>query len=215
METLAERLKAARSSAKLSQHELATAVGIKQPSLQAIEAGTVQGTKHILGLAKALHVNPEWLLHGEGPQRAASSTRLPLPAMSAPGDDTISILGTAEGGPDGLVEWSGDVIATILRPPYLAGAKGAYVLYVTGTSMEPRYRHGEVLFVHPGKPYAAGDFVVVQHYAGSETPAAWVKQFVKRDSKNVTLRQFNPAKEIKLPVENLRSIHKIVGTWEF
>lgn len=54
---------------KLTQAQLASAAGIKQPSLSELETGE---TKEISGpvliaLAKALRVRPEWLVTGEEP----------------------------------------------------------------------------------------------------------------------------------------------------
>jgi phage repressor protein C with HTH and peptisase S24 domain len=50
----------------LSQQELALAVGIKQPSVQAIESGRAKGTKHIVAIAQVTGRSPEWLAMGEG-----------------------------------------------------------------------------------------------------------------------------------------------------
>lgn len=49
-----------------------------------------------------------------------------------------------------------------MRPPQLAGVMGAYALFVPDESLAPRYRAGEVLYVHPGKPPIAGTDVVVR-----------------------------------------------------
>jgi Predicted transcriptional regulator len=130
--------------------------------------------------------------------------------------DPLPVLGVAEGGPDGLLDWNGDIIGQIPRPAYLAGARSAYALYVTGTSMVPRYHQGELIHVHPGKPITPDCFVVVQfHKDGvNPTPAAVVKQFVRRDERNLVLRQLNPAKEYKIPAGQVRSVHRIVGSSE-
>jgi transcriptional regulator with XRE-family HTH domain len=63
------RIRQARDLRKLTQKELATAAGIKQPSLSELETGE---TKEITGsvliaLAKALRVRPEWLMTAELP----------------------------------------------------------------------------------------------------------------------------------------------------
>ena len=46
--------------------------------------------------------------------------------------DTIPVLGIAEGGPDGIVEWNGEVVDNVPRPPFLSGAANAYAVYARG-----------------------------------------------------------------------------------
>lgn len=61
MSKFGERLRKARKDAGLTQTELAVKVGIKQPTLSAIETGESQGTTYLVELANALSVNPSWL----------------------------------------------------------------------------------------------------------------------------------------------------------
>lgn len=68
METLATRVKAARTDAKLSQEGLARKVGVSQGLIGQIESGTNQGSKHLPGLARALGVSADWLETGKGSQ---------------------------------------------------------------------------------------------------------------------------------------------------
>jgi SOS-response transcriptional repressor LexA len=63
--TLGTRLKQARLKKKLTQEELAEAVGIKQQAVQRIEAGKVRSTSYVVQLARVLTVTPEWLALGE------------------------------------------------------------------------------------------------------------------------------------------------------
>lgn len=134
------------------------------------------------------------------------------PVSSGP---DIPVLGRAEGGPDGVIDWNGDVVDRRPRPPFLEGATDPYAVYVNGSSMEDRYYDGELVYVHPGRPVVTGCFVVVQfRREGGGDPAALVKQYLKRDGKHLLLRQFNPAKEIKIPLERLVSVHRIVGSGE-
>ena len=51
-----------------SQHWLAEAVGIKQPSVNAIIHTAGSGSKHVVAIAEALGVAPKWLADGTGPK---------------------------------------------------------------------------------------------------------------------------------------------------
>lgn len=71
METLQDRLKEARRDAGLTQVQLAKRVGITQASYSELERGEGRGSKHIVPLAAALGVRPEWLQTGGLPKTAA------------------------------------------------------------------------------------------------------------------------------------------------
>lgn len=77
MKTLAQRLRYSRERAGLSQSALARTVGIKPQAVQLIEAGRVEKPRHLLALATALAVNPNWLLDGDGPMMAVAVGETP------------------------------------------------------------------------------------------------------------------------------------------
>jgi len=72
METLSSRLKQKRTELKLSQTQLAELVGMKQQSIQQIEAGETQRPRLLLELAEALRCEPTWLLYGSNRKRKAA-----------------------------------------------------------------------------------------------------------------------------------------------
>jgi phage repressor protein C with HTH and peptisase S24 domain len=110
---------------------------------------------------------------------------------------------------------NGQVVDTVECPPALDAVPDAYAVYVVGDSMEPRYYAGEIVYVHPNKPYKRGDFVVVQiNVDGEEAPHGFIKQFVSLSPTTLTLCQFNPKKEIEFPRKKVVSIHRIVGVME-
>lgn len=78
MNTLAKRLRYARERIGLSQSELARRAGIRPQAVQFIEGGRVRRPGSLVELARALSVQPEWLLLGEGPMEAG--VREPLGA---------------------------------------------------------------------------------------------------------------------------------------
>jgi phage repressor protein C with HTH and peptisase S24 domain len=130
--------------------------------------------------------------------------------------DRIPVLGIAEGGEDGWSLWNGETVDTVPTPPSLAGAPNGYATYVVGTSMEPRYYPGEVIYVHPGKPVTPGAYVVVQVKPKSdgEPPRALIKRLVKRTALKITLGQFNPEKTFDIALKDVVSMHRIVGSGE-
>ena len=224
VETIGERVKFARDKRGLSLPDLAREVSKYVPggsiawqTIQDLESGKSRGTKHVLAFAKALQVRPEWLNNEEGSMDAPGSSRL-REITHAPSlePDRIPVLGTAEGGEEGWALWNGDVIDHVPRPPSLLGAPNAYACYVTGTSMEPRYHPGELIYVHPGKPVTIGSYVLVQARprAEGEPPRAVVKRLAKRLAMKLVLEQYNPPKTIEVQTKDVVSIHRIMGSGE-
>lgn len=64
METIGDRIKYAREKKGISQKQLATKVGLSQPSLAYIESGITKIPRKIQSIADALDVSKEWLLVG-------------------------------------------------------------------------------------------------------------------------------------------------------
>lgn len=64
MQTLSERLKKKRVSMKMTQTELAKRAGIKQQSIQLIEAGVTKRPRFLFEIAQALNCDPSWLQYG-------------------------------------------------------------------------------------------------------------------------------------------------------
>ncbi|MGQ6548282.1 helix-turn-helix domain-containing protein [Serratia sp. IR-2025] len=58
------RLKERRLELGLTQAKLASLAGIRQQTVQRIEAGSSQHPRHLLEISDALGCSPKWLLHG-------------------------------------------------------------------------------------------------------------------------------------------------------
>lgn len=89
MNSMADRVRTIRTQLGMNQTELANASGVSQQAISMIERGLSKGTKHVLALAAALGVSPDWLQSGVGPQKAPDwkqvidLTTLPEPARGA------------------------------------------------------------------------------------------------------------------------------------
>ncbi len=105
---------------------------------------------------------------------------------------------------------NGTALFEVLAPPTLSGIKGAYAVTVSGDSMSPRYEDGEVCFVDPTRRVKKGDFVVAQILMDENGPLlAYVKKFIRHNSEELVLEQFNPAKELRFSAKNVHSVHFI------
>jgi len=65
----------------------------------------------------------------------------------------------------------------------------AYALKVTGSSMEPAYRAGDIIVVSPGAKLGRGDRVVVKTRKGE----VMAKELVRQGARRIELKSLNPA----------------------
>jgi phage repressor protein C with HTH and peptisase S24 domain len=83
----------------------------------------------------------------------------------------------------------------------------AYALEVSGNSMEPLYRKGDILIVSPSARLRQGDRVVVKTKSGE----VMAKELKRRSSRNVELRSLNPAhRDRVLPAADVVWIARIM-----
>lgn len=150
-----------------------------------------------------------------GPVSSTTATPLPTPNATI-GDKIVSIgksipvYGSAVGGVDGEFEMNGSLLYEVMAPPVLNDVSGAYAVIVTGDSMEPAYYDGFTCFVDPSRRVSRGDFVVVQIQRDEHSPRlAYVKRFVRHNSEELVLEQFNPPKQLRFPHEQVVSVHYI------
>ncbi len=64
----------------------------------------------------------------------------------------------------------------------------AYALEISGNSMEPAFRKGDVIVVSPAAPVRRGDRVVVKTKDGE----VMVKQLARKTAKTIELHSLNP-----------------------
>ncbi len=68
------------------------------------------------------------------------------------------------------------------------GDPHAYALEISGDSMEPVFRDGDMVIVSPAAPIRRGDRVVVRTARGE----AMAKQLVRQSARKIELRSLNP-----------------------
>ena len=131
-------------------------------------------------------------------------------------DESVPLLGQTAGGPNGRFILNGTEIGRVFCPPSLEGVEGAYAVRVYGTSMEPRFKAGETVWIDPNEPVRAQDDVVVQLVGDGDEPAteSYIKEFRSQSGKVLRLWQHNPDEgeknELEFDIKTIFSVHKIV-----
>ncbi len=101
------------------------------------------------------------------------------------------LIGLAQARDGGFFDDAGFVVgAGFDEIEVLAGAdENAYALEISGDSMAPLYRDGDIVIVSPSAPVRRGDRVVVRTVSGE----IMAKELKRQTARSVELRSINPA----------------------
>lgn len=201
----------------LSQHEAAKMIGVSQQTIHKMATlglggiETVRKAGQVLGIS-ASEIDSALTARKAKPKSNVARMADLSPARANQHDKMVPVMGYAAGALPGnghLI--MGEQRALVACPPQLANVEGAFAVYVSGTSMMPRYIPGELLFIHPLKEPAPGDYVVAQ--IEDETSGevfGYVKQFLRWDGDELVLWQHNPEGEMRFPAYQVKAINKVV-----
>jgi phage repressor protein C with HTH and peptisase S24 domain len=141
-----------------------------------------------------------------GRGRPPAARPVPL-AGGAPSADMIPIRSAERSDADQQMFLAEGPIGYTPRPANLAGVRAAYAIYMVGDSMDPRYEAGWLLHVNPFKPPVKGRDVIVHKQGG----AVVIRQFVGWEGDMLVLRQLNPSDTLRIPRDEVRECHLVVG----
>ena len=121
----------------------------------------------------------------------------------------IPLLGLAQAGGNGFFDDGGYPVGggwdEVSVPE--VGDPHAYALEISGESMEPVFRDGDMVVVSPGTPIRRGDRVVTRTNKGE----VMAKQLARRSARRVELRSLNPAHpDRSFDLSEVTWIHRIV-----
>jgi phage repressor protein C with HTH and peptisase S24 domain len=205
------RLRELRLARGMTMAGLAERIGVSQPAISQWESGRDRpGRDTLQKLAAELGVSSETLEQPAAGGTAAS----PLPLVQFPAD--VPVLGTAVGGDSGDFSFNGMVVDYVRRPHGVAQMRNIYALWVTGDSMAPWNRRGDLIYVTPTRPPVPGDHVVVE-LAGAhahEAGTAMVKLLAGQTPTQFKLRQYNPERDFTVSRTRVKAIHKVLSLRE-
>jgi phage repressor protein C with HTH and peptisase S24 domain len=121
----------------------------------------------------------------------------------------VPIIGYAQAGAQGYFDDAGhpvgsgwdEVMFPAVNDPH------AYALEISGDSMEPAYRDGDIIIVSPVAGVRRGDRVVVKTAEGE----VMAKQLRRRTARKIELQPINPSHpDVVLPVERVAWMARIL-----
>lgn len=121
----------------------------------------------------------------------------------------IPLIGLAQAGSEGFFDDGGFPVGggwdEVSLPEI--GDPNAYALEISGDSMEPVFRDGDMVIVSPTAPIRRGDRVVVRTIRGE----VMAKQLARRSARRVEVKSLNPAHpDYSFDLTEIAWIHRIV-----
>lgn len=209
--TLAQRLKASRKEAGLTQEQLAEKAGVSQQSVQQAEVGRNRSSRSLVLIAMALGVSPIWLQTGKPPKNLAAQVS-DGPAVVG----SVPLISWVQAG-----QWS-EIVDTYHpgegeKQIYTTKPVGprSFALRIHGDSMEnpkgkPTYPDGAVVIVDPDKAPKSGDRVVAKLVDSQE---ATFKVY-RLDAGRTLLHALNPLyPPLDVTGQRIVIVGVVVQTW--
>lgn len=174
MDTFGDKLRQAMEKAGMNATELSEKTGISKSAISRyLSGGYIAKQRNLLKLSRALHVDPKFLFSEAVEELDANLKVYRIPIVGK----------VVAGTPIDAIE----NITDYIRVTNPAAADGSYyALHVTGASMEPEMREGDLVIVHKQDYFDSGDICIVL-VNGNE---ATVKKVIKSDQ-GITLIGFN------------------------
>ena len=121
----------------------------------------------------------------------------------------IPLIGLAQAGGEGFFDDGGYPVGgswdEIAVPE--VGDPNAYALEISGESMDPVFRDGDIVIVSPGAPVRRGDRVVVRTQKGE----VMAKELKRQSARRIDLRSLNPTHpDYTFDLPEIAWMHRIV-----
>ena len=201
----------------MRQQDVAKAVGVSVQAVSQWERGdndismeNLRTAAQFLGFDAVTAFRGELRLSDsdEAPSEVERVTDVGRPDL---GPRDVPLSGVSLGGEDADFSFNGEVADYVRRPPGIANLRNVFALHVIGDSMVPRFEPADIIYCG-GRPPVPGDDVVIEMFPSESAPAGrgYIKRLVARTSSIVTVRQFNPPREIQFDAYELKAVHRVI-----
>lgn len=147
------------------------------------------------------------------PVRPVELVRSIVPGDQLVGARDFPIYAAAQGGNGHMIVHT-DVMEYVKRPVILEGVPDAYGILVTGTSMIPAFRQGDMALVHPRRPpERETDVILFDHDHRTGDAKAMIKRLLGFNDRSWKLEQYNPAETFTEHRADWPICHQVVGKY--
>lgn len=131
----------------------------------------------------------------------------------------IPVYGTAAGSLVGSMQVEeGRQVSYVERPRGLRSSARAYALIVTGSSMSPQFKEGDLVFVDPDRKINAGDTIIIQtqnfNKEYDEPTRAYIKTFRGIMDNVLYTEQLNPPAKLDFPMKGKQEGAELVYSYD-
>jgi phage repressor protein C with HTH and peptisase S24 domain len=155
-----------------------------------LDPTTFNKSKRVTGNGRERWPSTESVSKALAATNSSIETFVQLIGDGARGTQSVPLLGLAQAGNSGHFDDSGFPAGKgwdeVALPS--SGDEHAYALEISGDSMKPAYRDGDIVIVSPGTAIRRGDRVVVKTSGGE----VMVKELKRRTTKTLELQSLNP-----------------------
>ena len=155
-----------------------------------LDPTTFNKSKRVTGNGRERWPSTESVSKALAATNSSIETFVQLIGDGARGTQSVPLLGLAQAGSGGHFDDSGFPAGKgwdeVALPS--SGDEHAYALEISGDSMKPAYRDGDIVIVSPGTAIRRGDRVVVKTSGGE----VMVKELKRRTTKTLELQSLNP-----------------------
>jgi phage repressor protein C with HTH and peptisase S24 domain len=156
-----------------------------------LDPTTFNKSKRVTGDGRERWPSTESVSKALAATNSSVETFVQLIGDGARGTQSVPLLGLAQAGSGGHFDDSGFPAGKgwdeVALPS--SGDEHAYALEISGDSMKPAYRDGDIVIVSPGTAIRRGDRVVVKTSDGEVI----VKELKRRTARHLELQSLNPA----------------------
>lgn len=218
MATAGQKIKARRKELGLDQFELANAVGTRQQTIDKIERGITKKSSYLPRIAQHLGMDLKELdpdlkrIDNLDSSYGLDADRVPQNNLGR-GEADLPIYAAAQGG-EGTLIVAVEPIDWKHRGTPLNSVRGGYGLIVTGDSMVPVYRSGQIVLVNPHLSPRAEDGVILYGGPVVGEVRATIKEYVGQTGTEWILRRYQPEpKTFRLKKSEWPIVHVVVGSY--
>lgn len=206
MGTIAENVKRLREGRGWGQEKLAQESRTSQTTIFNIESGETKRSKFLPRIAAALGVS----LAEIDEEMSGSRVDSLIPRDELVGDTDLPVFASAEGG-EGQIIVSTDVVDRVRRPSPLLHVREGYGVIITGESMVPMFRPGDIALVHPQMPPRPDDGVILYD---RDRARSSIKEYRGATETLWRLRRYQPKEEdFSLKRADWPTVHTVVGRY--